>query len=33
MTGFNLGCIDEVDTFKLEKINIADGKNHPLDKK
>ena len=33
MTGFNLGCLEEVDTFKLEKVNIADGKNHPLDKK
>ncbi len=33
MTGFNLGCIDEIDTFKLEKITINDGLNHPLDKK
>jgi hypothetical protein len=33
MTGFNVGCIDNVDTFKLESISINDGKNHPLDKK
>ena len=29
----NLGCIDEIDTFELENINILDGQNHPLDKK
>ena len=33
MTGFNLGCIDEIDTFQIEDILINDGKNHPLDKK
>tara|TARA_B100000767_G_C19749059_1_gene529890 strand:+ start:1816 stop:2190 length:375 start_codon:yes stop_codon:yes gene_type:complete len=33
MTGFNLGCLDEVDTFKLENVGINDGHNHPLDKK
>ena len=33
LTGFNLACIDEVDTFALNNINIANGKNHPLDKK
>ncbi len=33
MTGFNLGCIEEVDTFKLSNISINDGNNHPLDKK
>ena len=33
MTVFNLGCIDEVDTFNLENISINDGLNHPLDKK
>ena len=33
MTGFNLGCIDDFDTFKLENINVNDGQNHPLDKK
>ena len=33
MTGFNMGCIDEVDTFKLNNISINDGNNHPLDKK
>ncbi len=32
MTGFNLGCIDEVDTFNLKDIFINDGHNHPLDK-
>ena len=33
MTGFNLGCIDELDTFKVENVKVIDGKNHPLDKK
>ena len=33
MTGFNLGCIDEIDTFQLKNISINDGLNHPLDKK
>ncbi len=33
MTGFNIGCIDEVDTFELKNFSINDGKNHPLDKK
>jgi len=33
MTGFNVGCIDEIDTFKLNEVPINDGKNHPLDKK
>ena len=33
MTGFNLGCIDEVDVFNLNNISINDGNNHPLDKK
>jgi hypothetical protein len=32
MTGFNVGCIDEVDIFRLDKISVNDGKNHPLDK-
>ena len=32
MTGFNLGCIDEIDTFDLKNIAINDGYNHPLDK-
>jgi len=33
MTGFNLGCVDGIDTFNLEDIFINDGYNHPLDKK
>ena len=33
MTGFNLGCLDSVDTFELSDVNINDGINHPLDKK
>ena len=32
MTGFNLGCVDEIDTFKLKNITVNDGHNHPLDK-
>ncbi len=33
MTGFNLGCIEGLDTFDLKNIAINDGHNHPLDKK
>ena len=33
MTGFNLGCLDEIDTYDLKNIEINDGNNHPLDKK
>ena len=33
MTGFNVGCIDDVDTFKLKNISINNGQNHPLDNK
>ena len=33
MTGFNVGCVDEIDSFKLDdQITLADGRNHPLDK-
>ena len=33
MTGFNIGCIDNFDTKKIDDIQINDGQNHPLDKK
>ncbi len=33
MTGFNLGCIDDIDIFQLNNPEVLDGKNHPLDKK
>jgi hypothetical protein len=33
MTGFNLGCVDEINTFDLNNITIIDGNNHPLDQK
>ena len=33
MTGFNLGCIDEINTFDLKDITLIDGNNHPLDQK
>ena len=33
MTGFNLGCLDEIDTFQLKEVAVNDGHNHPLDKK
>ena len=33
MTGFNLGCVDEIDTSKLINVTTNDGRNHPLDKK
>ena len=32
MTAFNVGCIDEINTFELKNVSIADGNNHPLDK-
>tara|TARA_B110000211_G_scaffold234694_1_gene305669 strand:- start:4265 stop:4369 length:105 start_codon:yes stop_codon:yes gene_type:complete len=32
MTGFNVGCIDGIDIFKLENVIVNDGQNHPLDK-
>ena len=32
MTALNIGCIDEVDTFNIENVGLADGQNHPLDK-
>ena len=33
MTGFNIGCIEEIDSFNLKNILLNDGLNHPLDKK
>ncbi len=33
MTGFNVGCVDEIDSFKLDDVPVNDGNNHPLDKK
>ena len=33
MTGFNIACIDKIDVFKLDKVQVNDGANHPLDKK
>ena len=33
MTGFNLGWLYEIDTFKLQNISVNDGYDHPLDKK
>ena len=34
MTGFNVGCIDDIDTLESSKeVSLIDGKNHPLDKK
>ena len=33
MTGFNLGCIDEVDVANLKDITLIDGQNHPMDQK
>ena len=29
MTGFNLGCIDQIDVFDLQDIKINDGKIIP----
>ena len=33
MTGFNVGCVDDIDVFELKNISVNDGLNHPLDKK
>jgi hypothetical protein len=33
MTGLNLGCLDEINTFNLKDVVVNDGQNHPLDKK
>ena len=33
MTGFNLGCLDEIDVSQLKDITVIDGHNHPLDNK
>ncbi len=33
MTGFNLGCVDDVNTFQFDEVSVNDGENHPLDKK
>ena len=33
LTGFNIGCIDDIDTFQLNNVNVVNGKEHPLDKK
>ena len=33
LTGFNVGCVDDINTFELKNISIIDGENHPLDKK
>ena len=33
MTGFTVGCIEDVNTFEIENISVLNGQNHPLDKK
>ena len=33
LSGYKLGCIEDLNTFELKNILINDGKNHPLDKK
>ena len=33
MTGFNLGCVDEVRVEDLKNVVFFDGLNHPLDQK
>ena len=32
LTGFNVGCIDDIDAFKQKNIRLIDGYNHPLDR-
>ena len=31
--GLNVGCIDDIDQFKLENVGLNDVQNHPMDKK
>ena len=31
--GLNIACIEEINPFELKDVPVADGKNHPLDKK
>ena len=31
--GLNVGCIDDIDQFKLESVGLNDGQNHPMDQK
>mgnify|MGYP001276698781 CR=1 FL=1 len=33
LTGFNVGCLDTVNTFDLKNISVINGHEHPLDKK
>tara|TARA_Y100000591_G_scaffold312662_1_gene317302 strand:+ start:972 stop:1337 length:366 start_codon:yes stop_codon:yes gene_type:complete len=33
ITGFNIGCIDSINTFQIKEIKLNDGLNHPLDLK
>ena len=33
MFGFNVGCIDGIDTLNIKDLKVIDGANHPLDKK
>tara|TARA_B100000941_G_C28481442_1_gene542397 strand:+ start:1119 stop:1478 length:360 start_codon:yes stop_codon:yes gene_type:complete len=33
MTGFNIGCIDDINIFDFKDVAVNDGQNHPLDKK
>ena len=33
ITGFNIGCIDSINTFQIKEIKVNDGLNHPLDLK
>ena len=31
--GLNVGCIDDIDQFKLENVGLNDGQNNPMDQK
>ena len=31
--GLNVGCIDDIDQFKLDNVGLNDGHNHPMDQK
>ena len=33
MTGFNVGCIDEINTFDIKEVPVNNGQNHIKDRK
>ena len=33
MTGFNVGCVDDINIFEIDDVSVLNGQNHPLDQK